>query len=286
MTKYLVTGASGQLGQLTVDHLATLVAKDDIIALVRTPEQAAIFAAKGIETRNGDYEDPASLEAAFAGVDRLLLIASSSFDNDVRISHHANAINAAKAAGVGFIAYTSILNAKENTLGLAIVHKAAEIAIEESGLPHTILRNGWYTENMGMGIAQALQMGQHFGAAGDGKYATASRQDYAEAAAIVLVGGHDGEVLELAGDEAFTLTDFAQTLTDLSGKPVAYVDMPVQAFNDALVGAGVPEGFISFMVDVDSKLASGVLFDDSKTLSKLIGRPTTPYAETLKPMVG
>lgn len=286
MTKYLVTGASGQLGQKTVDHLATLVAKDDIIALVRTAEQAALFADKGIATRNGDYEDPASLEAAFEGVDRLLLIASSSFDNDTRKSHHANAINAAKKTGVGFIAYTSILNAQENTLGLAEVHKAAEIALQDSGLPHTSLRNGWYTENLAMGIPQALEMGQHFGAAGDGRYSTASRQDFAEAAAIVLKGGYDGEVLELAGDASFDLNGFAQTLTDLSGKPVSYVDMPVDAFEGALKGAGVPDGFISFMVDVDSKLATGVLQDDSQTLSKVIGRPTTPYAEMLKALMG
>lgn len=285
MTKYLVTGASGQLGQKTVDHLATLVNKDDIIALVRSPEQKALFDAKGIATRHGDYEDPASLDAAFAGVDRLLLIASSSFDNDTRKSHHANAITAAKNAGVGFIAYTSILQAQDSTLGLAEVHKAAEIALQDSGVTHTSLRNGWYTENLGMGIPQALEMGQHFGAAGAGRYASASRQDYAEAAAIVLKGGYDGETLELAGDTSFDLNEFAQALTDLSGKSVSYVDMPADAFEGALKGAGVPEGFISFMVDVDSKLESGVLFDDSKTLSKVIGRPTTPYAETFKELL-
>lgn len=285
MTKYLITGASGQLGQIVVDQLATRVAKDDIIALVRKPEQAELFAAKGIATRMGDYTDPASLEAAFDGVDRVLLISSSDLTPGAREVHHGNVINAAKAAGVDFVAYTSLLNAKDNPMMLGHDHRATEDLLAASGLSHTVLRNGWYTENFGMGMAQALETGQHFGASGEGKYSTAARADYAEAAAVVLAGGYDGQVLELAGDDAFTLAEYAKILSDVSGKQITYVDMPVDAFGEAMLGAGVPEGFVMFMKDVDGNAANDVLFNDSKILSSIIGRPTTPHAATFAAMV-
>ena len=280
MTTYLVTGASGQLGHLVVDHLATLVAKDDILALVRSDKAADAYAAKGIATRRGDYTDEAALEAAFSGVDRLLLISSSEVGQ--RATQHGNVIKAAKAAGVKFIAYTSILNADTGNMALAEEHIATEAILKDSGIPHTLLRNGWYSENITMTLGQDLELGQHFGAAQDGKLATASRKDYAEAAAIVLAGGHDGEVLELAGDAAYTLTDYAATVTELSGKEVTYTDMPEAAFTEALVGAGLPGPFAAILADSDAKAAKGSLFDDSKTLSKLIGHPTEPIAETVK----
>ena len=286
MTTYLVTGASGQLGAAALDHLATLANKDDIIALVRKPEQAEIFAAKGIATRMGDYNDPASLNVALQGVDRLLLVSSSDMTPGARPTQHANVINAAKAAGVTFIAYTSLINAKANPMYLATDHKATEEILDASGITYTALRNGWYSENFGMGMAQAIEMGQYLGAAGAGKFSTASRQDYAEAAAVVLAGGHDGEVLELAGDAAFTNAEYAQTLSELTGKPIAYTDMPLEAYGEVLAGAGVPAEFIGFMKDVEGNAANGALFNDSKTLSGLIGRPTTPYAETFKAMIG
>ena len=280
MTTYLITGASGQLGQLAVDHFAKRVAKDDILALVRSDAAAEAYAAKGIATRRGDYTDPTSLEAAFAGVDRLLLISSSEVGQ--RAVQHRNVIAAAKAAGVTFIAYTSILNAESGDMALAEEHLATEAMLKDSGLSYTLLRNGWYSENITMTLPQDLELGQHFGAAKDGKFATATRSDYAEAAAVVLAGGHDGEVLELAGDEAYTLSDYAAIVSELSGKPVSYTDMPQAAFTEALVGAGLPEGFAAILADSDAKAAEGALFDDSKTLSKLIGHPTEPISETVK----
>ncbi|TNE68990.1 MAG: SDR family oxidoreductase [Rhodobacteraceae bacterium] len=280
MTTYLVTGASGQLGQLVIDHLATLVAKDDILALVRSDKAAEGFAAKGIATRRGDYTDTAALKAAFDGVDRLLLISSSEVGQ--RAPQHGNVIAAAKAAGVKFIAYTSILKADTGNMALAEEHLATEAMLKDSGIPHTLLRNGWYSENITMTLGQDLELGQHFGAAGEGKLATAPRKDYAEAAAIVLAGGHDGEVLELAGDEAYTLAEYAAIVAEASGKPVVYTDMPEAAFTEALVGAGLPAGFAAILADSDAKAAKGALFDDSKTLSNLIGHPTEPIAETVK----
>lgn len=280
MTTYLVTGASGQLGQRVIDALATRVAKSDIIALVRSDKAAEDYAAKGIATRFGDYTDTTALEAAFAGVDRLLLISSSEVGQ--RAVQHGNVIAAAKAAGVSFIAYTSILNAQDSTMALAEEHKATEDMLAASGIAHTLLRNGWYSENITMTLGQDIELGQHFGAAGAGKLATATRQDYADAAAVVLAGGHDGAVLELAGDEGYTLADYAALVSELSGKAVAYTDIPEAAFTEALVGAGLPAGFAAILADSDAKAAEGALFDDSKTLSKLIGRPTEPIAKTIK----
>ncbi len=280
MPTYLIAGASGQLGQLATDHLAGLVAPSDIIALVRSDEQEANFKAKGIATRRGDYTDPASLEAAFAGVDRLLLISSSDLAN--RVPQHKNVVAAAVSAGVGYIAYTSILNASDNPMLLAGDHKATEAMIVDSGIAHTFLRNGWYSENALMTLAQDLEMGQRFGASADGKYSFAARSDYAEAAAIVLAGGHDGSILELAGDEAITMTDYAAILADVSGKPVAYVDMPEDALAEAMSGAGLPGPLATILANSEACAAKGALFDSSSTLSSLIGHPTRPMRDTLQ----
>lgn len=281
MTTYLVTGASGQLGQLVVGHLKTLVPAGDIIALVRSEAAEQAYAAKGIATRQGDYDDPESLRAAFRGVDRLLLISSSEVGK--RAAQHGNVIAVAKAAGVGFVAYTSLLNADRGGMALAEEHVATEAALKRSGIPHAILRNGWYSENLAGTAAQALSLGKHFGAAGEGRIAAAARRDYAEAAAKVLArAGHEGRTYELGGDSPFTLSEYAGLLSDVSGKAVAYVDLGEEAYRDALVGAGLPEGFAAILADSDAKAARGALTTDSGDLARLIGRPTTPISRTLE----
>ena len=284
MTKLLVTGASGRLGGHAIETLMQKTATADIVAMVRSDEQAAAFAAKGITTRRGDYNDPASLAAAFEGIDRLLLVSGSDIEN--RMKHHQAAVEQAKTAGVKHIVYTSLLKAGYSPMPLAADHKATEALIAESGLSATILRNGWYSENMLMSLEQDLNMGQHFGAAGDGRFSFASRNDLAEAAAIAVLGGYDGQTLELAGDEALTLADYAAILSEVSGKPVTYVDMPQQAYHDALVGAGLPEMFAGLLASTDALAAQGALFDDSKTLSRMLGRPTTPMADVLRQALG
>ena len=285
MTTHLVTGASGQLGQRVVDHLATLVPAADIIALVCSDDARAAFAAKGIATRTGDYEDPASLRAAFDGIDRVLLISSSEVGK--RAAQHANVLDAAKAAGVGFVAYTSILNADTGGMALAEEHLATEAALRDSGIPHAVLRNGWYSENIAGTAVQSIGMGQHFGAAGEGRFATASRQDYAEAAAAVLAGGdHAGKTYELGGDGDFSLAEYAALLSELSGKAVAYVNLDEASYAQALVGAGLPEGFAGILADSDAKAEKGALSTESRDLSDLIGRPTTPMRDTLKAVLG
>lgn len=280
MTKFLVTGASGQLGGHAVEILTRKTDKADIVAMVRSDDQAAAFEAKGIATRRGDYNNPASLAQAFTGIDRVLLVSGSDLEN--RMAHHAAAVDQAKAAGVSHIVYTSLLKAADSPMPLAADHKATESLIAESGMSFTILRNGWYSENMLMGVAQDLAMGQHFGAAGEGKFSFASRSDLAEAAANALLGGYDGQTLELAGDDALTMSDYCAILSDVAGKPVAYVDMPQQAYHDALVGAGLPELFAGLLASTDAFAAKGALFDDSRTLSAVIGRPTTTMAEVLR----
>ncbi len=285
MTKYLVTGASGQLGQKVVDHLATLVPASDIVVLVRSDSAREAFEAKGIAARQADYENAEALRAAFDGVDRLLLISSSEIGK--RAAQHRNVIEAAKAAGVGFVAYTSILNAETGGMALAEEHLQTEAMLRDSGLPHALLRNGWYSENIAGTAPQAVGMGQHFGAAGEGRFNTASRQDYAEAAAVVLAGeGQAGDVYELGGDSDFSLTEYAALLSEVSGKDVAYVDMDQAGYAAALVGAGLPEGFAGILADSDAKAGQGALATQSRDLSRLIGRPTTPMSDTLKAVLG
>lgn len=281
MTTYLVTGASGQLGQRVVDHLRRLVPAQDIIALVRSDAAREALQTSGIATRHGDYEDVDSLRTAFDGVDRLLLISSS--EGGKRADQHRNVLAAAKSAGVGFVAYTSILNADSGGMALAEEHVATEAALRDSGLSHAILRNGWYSENIAGTAPQAVEMGQHFGAAGEGRFATASRQDFAEAAAVVLAHeGHEGKTYELGGDADFDLSDYAALLSEVSGKPVAYVDLDEAGYAAALVGAGLPEGFAAILADSDARAATGALTTQSRDLSRLIGRPTTPMRDTLK----
>jgi NAD(P)H dehydrogenase (quinone) len=279
---YLVTGASGQLGALTIDALLKTEDPGTIGALVRRPEAAAPLEAKGVTVRVASYTDPEALEAAFAGVERLLLISSSEVGQ--RAAQHANVIAAAKAAGVGFIAYTSILGADVSTMTiLPAEHLATEKALKESGLHHALLRNGWYTENYVMGAGAALEHGALIGAAADGVIKSASRQDYAEAAAAVLTGTlpASGTIYELAGDTGYTLTEFAAELSNISGKQIPYVNMSQEDYAGALIGAGLPEPVAQMLADSDNGAAQGALNSTSSDLSTLIKRPTTPWQETL-----
>ncbi len=280
--KYMVTGASGQLGTKVIDSLLTKVPAADIGAIVRREEAAAPLRDKGITVRLASYEDSAALEAAFTGVERLLLISSSEIGQ--RTAQHISVINAAKAADVSFVAYTSLLAAPTTPLvALAGEHAETEKALAASGLSYALLRNGWYSENYAMGAATAVELGALYGAAGDGKIASASRQDYAEAAATVLTGDlpASGTVYELAGDSAYTLTDLAAQISEISGKTIPYTNLDEASYAGALLKAGLPEGFAGMLAQSDFGASQGGLFNDSKTLSSLIGRPTTPWQETL-----
>lgn len=276
--RILVTGASGQLGRLVVERLVARVGAARVVALVRSADKGAVFASQGVEVRLGDYDRPEALGAALQGIGRLLLISSNDLAH--RQAQHRAVIAAAVAAGVSFIAYTSVLHAPTSPLGLAADHRDTEAALAASGVPHALLRNGWYTENYLGAIAPALAYGVVLGSSGAGRISAAPRADYAEAAAVVLAEARAG-VFELAGDDAFTMESFAATLAQLSGKPVAYQDLPQAEYEAALSGAGLPAPVAALVADSSAAAAGDVLFDASGTLSRLIGRPTVPLAETL-----
>ncbi|MBL5931258.1 SDR family oxidoreductase [Lelliottia amnigena] len=276
-----ITGATGQLGQHVIEHLLKIVSASQIVAIVRNPAKADALSKQGITVRQADYTDQAAFTAALTGVEKLLLISSSEVGQ--REPQHKNVINAAKAAGVKFIAYTSLLHADKSPLSLADEHVATEKALADSGIPYALLRNGWYTENYLASAPPAIEHGVFIGAAGDGKIAAATRADYAAAAATVIAqDGHAGNVYELAGDSAWTLSELAAELSKQSGKPVTYQNLSEADFAAALKGVGLPAGLADMLADSDTGASKGGLFDDSHTLSKLIGRATTPLAESVK----
>ncbi|MDO6409466.1 SDR family oxidoreductase [Pantoea phytobeneficialis] len=276
-----ITGATGQLGRLVIDALLKKVPASEVIAAVRSPEKAADLAALGVTLRTADYSQPETLKTAFAGVDKLLLISSSEVGQ--REAQHKAVIDAAKAAGVGFIAYTSLLHADTTPLGLGVEHRATEAQLKASGIPFALLRNGWYTENYAASIPPALAHHAFIGSVGEGRIASAARADYAAAAAEVISRDDQaGKIYELAGDDSYTLAAFAAEIAKQSGEKVDYVNLPQADFAAALKGAGLPDGLAEMLADSDAGAAQGGLFDNSKTLSQLIGRPTTAYAEVIK----
>lgn len=277
---YAITGATGQLGRLVVDALLRRAPADQVVALVRDPAKADEFKAKGVTVRAADYDRPETLRLALEGIDRLLLISSDAVG--IRARQHQVVIDAAKAAGVELLAYTSMLHADATPAKLAAEHKATEDAIAASGLPAVILRNGWYTENHLMGLSQALAHGVMVGAAGEGRFSSAARADYAEAAAFVLTANEQaGQVYELAGDRSYTLTEFTAELSQQTGKPIAYRDLSQADYKQVLLGAGLPEPLADALSDEDFVSRSDTLLDDAGTLARLIGRPTTPMPETI-----
>jgi len=276
----VVTGATGSLGRLVVEQLLTTVPADGIAAVVRDKEKAAGLAARGVELRIADYSRPETLAGAFRAGDRVLLISGSEVGS--RVAQHAAVIDAAKAAGVAQLAYTGILGGPDADFELAAEHKVTEQLILDSGLPYTFLRNGWYTENYTANLAPVLAHGAVVANAGEGRVASAGRADYAAAAAAVLTGeGHLGAVYELSGDVAWSFAEYAAEVSRASGKEIAHNDVPAAVHQEILVGAGLPEGFAAILVDVDEAIRRGLLAHTGGDLARLIGRPTTPLAETV-----
>jgi NAD(P)H dehydrogenase (quinone) len=272
--KIAITGATGQLGRLVVEKLQTKVPAEQIVALVRNPAKAAGL---GVEAREADYAQPEALEAALTGVDKLLLISSSEVGQ--RAVQHKNAIEAAKKAGVKHLIYTSVLHADTSPLSLADEHRTTEADLKASGIPCTILRNGWYTENYTGSIGGALAGGAFIGSAREGRISSATRGDFADAAVAVLTGeGHEGKTYELAGDESYTLAELAAEISRQSGKAIPYKDLSVADYAAALTGFGLPAGFAQGLASWDADAANGALYDNGQQLSQLIGHPTTPLA--------
>ncbi len=272
-----ITGSTGHLGRLVVAHLKEKAPNADIIALARVPSKAADL---GVTVREADYNNVETLERALNGVDTVLLISSNEVGQ--RTVQHRNVIEGAKQAGVKWIVYTSLLHADSSPLSLAEEHLQTETDLKASGIPFTILRNGWYTENYTASIPGALAGGAFLGSAGEGKISSAARIDFAEAAVAVLTGdGHIGKTYELAGDEAYTLSDLAAEISRQTGKTIPYKNLPEAEYAAALTGFGLPEDMARAIAGWDVGASQGALFDSSHQLHALLGRSTTPLSVTV-----
>ena len=276
--KIAITGATGQLGRLVVNKLKSKVPGGNIVALVRTSGKAADL---GVTAREADYSKPDTLQRALSGVEALLLISSNEIGQ--RSVQHRNVIEAAKKAGVQWIVYTSLLHAETSAIkSLSGEHLDTEADLKASGLPYTILRNGWYTENYAASVPGAIAGGAFLGCADGGKISSAARSDYAEAAVAVLTSeGHQGKTYELAGDKAYTLSELAAEISRQTGKTIPYKNLSETEYAEALAGFGLPAPLAQAYASFDTGAAQGALFDDGYQLSKLIGHPTTPMATSV-----
>ena len=279
----VVTGATGQFGHTAIEHLIDRgVAPETIVAAVRAPETASELANRGVRVRHADYDQPETLAPAFEGADKLLFV-SSGGPNEQRIAHHRAVVEAAKQADVGLVAYTSLVQADTNPMALAEVHRDTERALEESGVPTVLLRNGWYTENYTANLAYAVDHGVILGCAGEGRIAGATRAELAEAAAVVLTSEDQaGKVYELTGDTAWSLEDLAAAASGHVDKPVVYRDVAPEEYAGMLAQMGLPPHMVGLIVDADVQLAQGALEATSKDLRKLLGRPTRQIDDVVR----
>ncbi|MEV4953246.1 SDR family oxidoreductase [Paenarthrobacter nitroguajacolicus] len=278
----VITGATGQLGRHVIEALLERnVPADSIVATGRSIEKLSNFVARGVRAVAMDYDDAASVAQALKGATKVLLISGSAVGQ--RVEQHRTVIEAAKAEGVELLAYTSIANADTTRMKLATEHQATESILKESGVPFALLRNSWYIENYTDQLPGTLAQGALAGSAGNGKVSGASRADYAQAAAAVLVAEHQaGKIYELGGDEAFTLDELAAEISAASGKSIEYRDLPVDQYADLLTGAGVPEAFAQILADTDLGIGRGDLLVTTGDLRKLIGRPATALSEAVR----
>jgi NAD(P)H dehydrogenase (quinone) len=280
-----ITGANGQLGELVVKALLKNTRADQIIAAVRSPEKANAIKRLGVQIRQADYNRPETLAEAFHRVEKLLLI--SAVIPGERLRQHRAAIDTARRAGVRLIAYTSLLRANTSDLALAAEHKATEEYLKNTGIHFILLRNGWYLENHTAALPTALQNGAIIGSAGEGRFASASRADYAEAAAVVLTqAGHENKTYELAGDSSFSLADLAAEATKQAGTKVIYRNLPAAEYETVLLGLGLPRMIVEVVVDADLKASKGALDSSSRDLARLLGRSTTTLSEAVAAALG
>ena len=280
MTTYAVTGATGQLGRLVLDELLLKVPASSVVALARDPDKLAELSARGVDVRAADYDVPETLAAALQGVDRLLLISGSALGQRPR--QHAAVIDAAKQSGVGYIAYTSILHADRSPIKLGEEHRASEASLADSGLTYDVLRNGWYNENYMHTLKAQVAAGEITGAQGEGKINSASRADLAAAAAEVLVNGKGGDIYELGGDHGWTLAEFAAEVSRQTGADITYRNLNEEDYAQSLVEIGFPEYAAKVIANSAYSTSLGALEESGGTLGRLIGRPTTPIADTIR----
>jgi len=281
MTTYAVTGSSGQLGRLVIDHLlARGIAPAAVVAIARSPEKVADLAERGVQVREGDYDRPETLDRALSGVDKLLLVSGSEVGR--RVTQHTNVVEAATRAGVARILYTSVLRATTSALVLAPEHSATEEVIRSSGLTHTMLRNGWYTENYTDQVATYVAQGVVVHAAGDGRVAAATRADLAEAAAVAMTDDVAGDLVYELGGPSFTMEELADAVTEVTGTTVAARPVTGEELVAALTGVGLDEDTAGFLAAVDANIADGDLDTDEDDLERLLGRPVTSLVDAVR----
>jgi NAD(P)H dehydrogenase (quinone) len=279
--RYAVTGATGHFGRLAVEELLAVVDPIDVVALVRDADRAADLSARGVDVRVADYSDVQTLDVALKGVDKVLLVSGSEVGR--RLGQHSNVIDAALSAGVSQLVYTSAPRATTTALILAPEHKATEEYLVASGLPHTIVRNNWYTENYVQSLSVARETGTVVAAAGQGRVASASRADYAAGAVAVLLNeGHEGKTYEFGGDHAWDFVELAAAIGEAVGREVTYVPVDVTTLTQTLVAAGLDEATATFVALLDQNIAEGALAETTHELSAIIGRPTTSLLDGLK----
>ncbi|MEJ5034339.1 SDR family oxidoreductase [Acinetobacter sp. MYb177] len=279
--KIAITGATGQLGNLVIEQLLQLTAAQNIVALVRNVNKAEHFKAQGIELREFDYDRPETLVPALLGIDKLLLISANEIGR--RTPQHQAVIDAAKVASVPYLAYTSLLRADTSPLGLAQEHRETEKLIQDSGITYTFLRNNWYSENYLARVAHTIEIGTLFGAAQDGRISSASRIDYAEAAAKVLTStNHENKTYELAGSESFSLSNLATLIGQAASKDIIYQNLSAEEYTQGLTQAGLLAGLVDVIVDADIQSIQGAMYSDSKDLEQLIGHKTTSIQDAIK----
>ncbi|MCO7125357.1 SDR family oxidoreductase [Sporolactobacillus shoreicorticis] len=282
--KLLVTGASGKLGSKVVATLLRTVPANQIAVSVRNPEKADHLHTQGVDVRYGDFDKPESLDRAFAGIDRLLII-STTGDTETRTRQHANAVSAAERAGVKFIAYTSIVNAQKSTNALAPTHQATEQAILKTGIPYAFLRNNWYLENELSSIQGVLAGAPWITSAGDGKVGWALQQDYADAAVAVLTGsGHENTIYELSG-KLRTQEELASALGDVIGKNISVRHVDDKTYTKLTEQAGVPEFLLPMLEGIQKDIREGSLEVTSNDFEKLLGRPLVPIKQALTTLI-
>ncbi|MFL0498750.1 SDR family oxidoreductase [Priestia megaterium] len=286
--KILVTGATGKLGSKVVETLLKTIPADQLAVSVRNPEKAIGLKTRGVEVRQGDFDKPETLDAAFSGIDKLLIISSSEVrlgGDEIRMRQHANAVAAAQRAKVKFIAFTSAPNASESDFFLAPVYKATEAAIAKTGIPYSFLRNNWYLENEIGSIKGAMAGAPWITATGEGKVGWALREDFAEATAAILAGnGHENTIYELSG-KLMTHKELVSTLETVLGKELPFQQVDDETYVEIMKGAGVPEAFLPMLVNTQKGIREGGLDVESNDLEKLLGRPVLPMREALEQIV-
>jgi NAD(P)H dehydrogenase (quinone) len=281
-SRLLVTGAAGQLGRRVVEALVDAGARN-VAAASRDPARIADLAAKGVATRRADFDDPASLDIAFAGVERLLIVSTDALDvPGKRMRQHKAAVAAAARAGVQHLVYTSMPNPEPGSvIPFAPDHHETEQAIIASGLPHTILRVNWYMENLLHALPAVLAAGKWFTAAGEGRVGHVARDDVASAAAAALLSQTERKRYDITGPQALTVATMAATVSEVFAKPIAVVPVSDAQLQQGLEAHGVPAPFAALLTALDANTRAGKVDITTDAVRTLTGRAPVGLREFL-----